>query len=161
MDAELDTATSGILGPTAIVGKTHEVVVAPTREWNPAVAVPATWISGHRSGFGNMTIGSKSMSSPWYSGSSSANITRSASTDSRIRRKRRDGSVPWFSISSMFQPPPTPMATRPPERASSDATDLANWMMSRWATSAMPKPSVIVSVRVMALPMDATGSSTS
>src|SRR5438094_194111 len=48
-----------------------------------------------------------------------------ASTRSRISEKRRCGSVPWFSSSSMFQPAPTPNRNRPRERRSIEATSFA------------------------------------
>ncbi len=46
--------------------------------------------------------------------------------------------VPWFSISSVFQPPPMPNTKRPPETWSIEATSFAVWIVSRWITSAMP-----------------------
>jgi len=49
-------------------------------------------------------------------------------------------SVPWFSISSAFQPPPIPKRTRPFEIRSSVATSLAVTMGSRSTTRQMPVP---------------------
>ncbi len=53
---------------------------------------------------------------------------------------RRRGSVPWFSISSRFQPAPTPNSKRPPETRSMLATSLAVVIGSRWITRQMPLP---------------------
>ena len=46
--------------------------------------------------------------------------------------------VPWFSTSSAFQPPPMPKRNRPPDTWSIDATSLAVWIVSRWIMRAMP-----------------------
>ncbi len=59
---------------------------------------------------------------------------------------RRRGSVPWFRISSRFQPPPTPNSNRPPESASSEATALAVTIGSRSTTRQIPVPRRSVSV---------------
>jgi hypothetical protein len=61
--------------------------------------------------------------------------TRSASSRIRVR-----GSVPWFSISSRFQPAPTPNSKRPPERRSIEAVSLAVMIGSRSTTRQMPLP---------------------
>ena len=53
---------------------------------------------------------------------------------------RLRGSVPWFSISSRFQPAPTPNSKRPPEMRSMLATSLAVVIGSRWITRQMPLP---------------------
>ena len=50
------------------------------------------------------------------------------------------GSVPWSSISSRFQPAPTPNSTRPPDRWSTLATSLAVVIGSRWTTRQTPLP---------------------
>ena len=65
-----------------------------------------------------------------------------ASTRSRMSRQRLFQAVPWFSISSAFQPPPTPKSTRPPESRSSVATSLAVTIGSRSITRQMPVPSL-------------------
>ena len=59
---------------------------------------------------------------------------------SRKRRQRVLKLVPWFSISSAFQPPPTPKMNRPPESRSSVAISLAVTMGSRSITRQMPVP---------------------
>ncbi len=86
-------------------------------------------------------MGPKSTISPWNSASSLVQISRIASTRSRSSRQRSFGSVPWFSISSRFQPPPTPKSTRPPETKSRLATAFAVVIGSRSTTSTIPKPS--------------------
>ncbi len=53
---------------------------------------------------------------------------------------RTRGSVPWLSISSRFQPAPTPNSRRPPERWSTLATSLAVVIGSRSITRQMPLP---------------------
>ena len=51
---------------------------------------------------------------------------------------RTRGSVPWLSISSRFQPAPTPNSKRPPESWSTLATSLAVVIGSRSTTRQMP-----------------------
>ena len=68
---------------------------------------------GAWTGLGLEKIGSKSTNSPWYSAGSSAQIAFIASMRSRINFHRVSNAVPWFSISSAFQPPPTPKRNRP------------------------------------------------
>ena len=48
--------------------------------------------------------------------------------------------MPWFSISSVFHPAPTPNSKRPPDRKSRLATSLAVTIGSRWMTRQMPVP---------------------
>ena len=50
------------------------------------------------------------------------------------------GFVPWLTISSRFQPAPTPKSTRPPERWSRLATSFAVMIGSRSVTRQMPLP---------------------
>ncbi len=76
-----------------------------------------------------------------------------------MRRKRVDGSVPWFRISSMFQPAPTPNRKRPPDRWSSVATSLAVTMGSRSITRQTPVPSLRRSVTAATAPSATNGSS--
>ena len=68
---------------------------------------------GFCTGFGQDQIGSKLTNSPWNSASSSLQISFIARTRSRSSRQRVWKSVPWFSISSTFQPPPMPNRKRP------------------------------------------------
>ena len=96
---------------------------------------------------------------PWYSASSWVQIAFMASTLSRMRRKRVSGSVPWFRISSRFQPAPTPNRKRPPEMWSSVATSLAVTIGSRSITRQTPVPSFSRSVVAAAAPRATNGSS--
>src|ERR1700685_3120632 len=68
---------------------------------------------------------SKLTNSPLKLASLSVQIAFIASILSAISRIRVRGSVPWFRISSRFQPAPTPNSNRPPERWSIDATSFA------------------------------------
>ena len=70
-------------------------------------------------------------------------------------------SVPWFSISSRFQPPPTPNRNRPPERRSTVATSLAVTIGSRSTTRQMPVPSRSRSVQAATAPRTTKGSGVS
>jgi hypothetical protein len=63
-----------------------------------------------------------------------------ASIRSRRIFQRSFGSVPWFSISSSFQPPPMPKRKRPPEMKSTLAISFASVMGSRSMTRQMPVP---------------------
>src|SRR3712207_7244502 len=63
-------------------------------------------------------MGSKSTYRPWNSGSSLVQISIIARRRSSVSLPRVLGSVPWFSISSRFQPTPTPKTARPPETRS-------------------------------------------
>ena len=69
---------------------------------------------------------------------------------SRSSFQRRPKSVPWFSISSTFQPPPMPNSTRPPDSWSSVATSLAVVIGSRSMSRQMPVASLIVVVTAAA-----------
>src|SRR2546421_1976822 len=101
---------------------------------------------GFWTGFGHDQIGSKLTCCPWYSASSSVQMAFIASIRSRISEKRRWGSVPWFSISSRFQPAPTPKRKRPSDRWSRLATSLAVVIGSRSTTRQMPVASLSRSV---------------
>ena len=59
--------------------------------------------------------------------------------------------MPWFSISSWFQPLPTPNRKRPSESWSMDETTLAVTIGSRWVSSAMPVPTLSFVVTVAAV----------
>jgi hypothetical protein len=99
---------------------------------------------------------------PWYSAVFSLQIAFIASMRSRSSVPRRSGSVvPWFAISSRFQPLPTPNSARPFDNTSSDATSLAVWIGSRWITSATPVPSLILLVTLAAAASATNGSSVS
>src|SRR5262249_51116602 len=95
---------------------------------------------GFCTGLGWDQILSKRTNSPWNSASSFVQMSFIASTRSRSTRQRFLKSVPWFSISSAFQPPPIPKSTRPFEIRSSVATSLAVTMGSRSTTRQMPVP---------------------
>ena len=96
--------------------------------------------------------------SPAYEASSSVQIAFIASTRSRRIEKRRRGSVPWFAISSRFQPAPTPNRKRPPESTSSEATSLAVTIGSRSITRQTPVPTLIRSVAAAAMASATNGS---
>ena len=68
---------------------------------------------GFCTGFGHWFIGSKLTNSPWYSATSLVQMVRIASIRSRDSLWREANTVPWFSISSWFQPLPTPNRKRP------------------------------------------------
>ncbi len=82
-------------------------------------------------------------------------MARMASARSRMTPKRWSNGVPWFSISSRFQPAPMPSSTRPPDSRSSVATSLAVTIGSRWMSSEMPVPrrrrSVTIAAAVRAM----------
>ena len=80
---------------------------------------------------------------------------------SRARLWRVAKPVPWFSISSRFQPLPTPKTKRPPETWSIEATSLAVWIGSRWATRQTPVPTFNVFVAIAAAVSVTNGSITS
>ena len=126
----------------------HSSPYATTRSSTFSPSPPtSTGGCGFCTGFGQHQIGSKSTMRPWYSASSWVQIAFMASTLSRMRRKRVSGSVPWFSISSRFQPAPTPNRKRPPEMWSSVATSFAVTIGSRSITRQTPVPSFSRSVR--------------
>ena len=93
-------------------------------------------------GLGSAQIVSNRTSSPWNSGSGFVQISFIARTRSRRSFQRVLNTVPWFSISSAFQPPPMPNRKRPPERRSSVATSLAVVIGSRSMTRQIPVPSL-------------------
>ena len=95
---------------------------------------------------------------PWYSASSCVQIAFIASTLSRMRLERVVGSVPWFRISSMFQPAPTPNRKRPSEMWSSVATSFAVTMGSRSMIRQTPVPTLSRSVAVAAAASPTNGS---
>ena len=70
---------------------------------------------------------------------------------SRASLWRLAKTVPWFSISSWFQPLPTPNRKRPLESWSIDETTLAVTMGSRWVSRAMPVPTLSFVVTVAAV----------
>ena len=108
----------------------------PAEDRHPAVAVarsrgarrpgsaPPTWIGGcgFCTGLGQANTGSKSTSLPWYSALSWVQIClhRLDPLAQQLEARSRSA-VPWFSISSAFQPPPIPNRKRPFEMRSSDA----------------------------------------
>ena len=73
-----------------------------------------------------------------------------ASMRSRHTFQRRLNGVPWFSISSAFQPPPMPKIRRPLDNRSTDATSLAIVIGSRSITRQMPLPILMVVVTAAA-----------
>ena len=87
-----------------------------------------------------------------------AHISLQASTRSRRIAKRFSGSVPWFRISSRFQPAPTPKIMRPPERRSTEATSLAVVIGSRSTSRQIAVPTLIRSVAEAIVASDTNGS---
>src|SRR3989441_3810841 len=69
---------------------------------------------------------------------------------SSSRLKRVLNSVPWCSISSAFQPPPSPNSKRPCESRSRLATDLAVVIVSRSMIKQIPVPTRSVFVAAAA-----------
>jgi hypothetical protein len=69
--------------------------------------------------------------------------------------------VPWFSISSAFQPAPTPKRKRPFVTRSRVATLFAVWIGSRWTRRQTPVASLSVFVTAAALARATNGSYTS
>ena len=94
--------------------------------------------------------GSKATISPWYSAVDFVQSAFIASMRSRTSLWRVVKTVPWFSISSWFQPLPTPNRKRPPDSRSSEATALAVWIGSRWFTRQTPVPTLSVVVAAAA-----------
>ena len=70
---------------------------------------------------------------------------------SRASLWRLSKAVPWFSISSWFQPLPTPNRKRPWESWSIVDTTLAVTMGSRCVSRAMPVPTLSLVVTVAAV----------
>ena len=95
---------------------------------------------GFCTGFGYDHTGSKSTNSPWNSGSSLFHSVLIARARSLMTRNRVPNSVPWFSISSPFQPAPMPISTRPSESMSKLAISLAVTSGSRSVRSVIPVP---------------------
>ena len=121
---------------------------------------PPTRIGGFGfwTGFGQDQIGSKSTNSPWNSGSSSAQMTFIARARSLITRKRVAKAVPWFSISSAFQPAPIASSNRPPDSRSRVAASFALTIGSRSVRRQIPVPRRIVLVAAAATPSATKGS---
>ena len=69
--------------------------------------------------------------------------------------------MPWFSISSSFQPLPMPNRKRPPETWSIEATSFAVWIGSRCVTRQTPVPTFSVLVAIAAAVSVTNGSITS
>ena len=113
---------------------------------------------GRWTGFGYDQIGSKSTNSPWNSGSSSAQMTFIARARSLITRKRVAKAVPWFSISSAFQPAPIASSNRPPERRSREAASFALTIGSRSVRRQIPVPRRMVLVAAAATARATKGS---
>ena len=80
---------------------------------------------------------------------------------SRASLWRVANTVPWFSISSWFQPLPTPKTKRPPDTWSIDATSFAVWIGSRCAIRQTPVPIFSVFVATAAAVSVTNGSITS
>src|SRR6266404_2623264 len=113
---------------------------------------PPTRIGGYGfcPGLGQVILSRKSTMSPWYSALDLVQISFIASIRSRISLKRVSNTVPWSSISSWFQPPPTPNRRRPFDTWSSEATSLAVWIGSRCCTRQTPVPTLSFVVAIAA-----------
>ena len=107
---------------------------------------------------GHCQIGSNSTCLPWYSASSCAQMAFIASTRSRMLPWRVAGSVPWLSISCLFQPAPTPNTKRPPQRFCSDAICLASTIGSCSITRQTLVPTISFSVAAAAKASATNGS---
>lgn len=81
-------------------------------------------------GFGHAHDGPNFTNSPSNSASSCVHSARIASMYSRNIVRRRPGGTLWSASSSVFQPNPTPRLTRPLDRWSRVAIDLASVMGS-------------------------------
>ena len=77
-------------------------------------------------------------------------MTFIARARSLITRKRVAKAVPWFSISSAFQPAPMASSKRPPDRRSSVAASFALTIGSRSVRRQIPVPRRIVLVAAAA-----------
>ena len=77
---------------------------------------------------------------------------------SRSMVRRRPGGTLWSASSSVFQPNPTPRLTRPPERWSRVAIDLASVIGSCSTGSATAVDSRTRDVTAHAAPNDTHGS---
>ena len=75
-----------------------------SKSFGPAAPPIRTGGRGCWSGFGHCQLGAKSTNSPWNSATSFDQSACMASMHSRTRARRRFVSMPWFSISSTFQP---------------------------------------------------------
>src|SRR5262245_24141105 len=137
--------SAGILSSGFWLGRMIGIQPSPNSTTRSNVVAPSPPMRiggcGFCSGLGSAQILSKLTKSPWNFGSFLVQISFIASTRSRSRRQRDLNAVPWFSISSAFQPPPIPNSTRPPESRSSVATSLAMVIGSRSITRQMPVPS--------------------
>ena len=94
-------------------------------------------------GLGHDHDASKFTYSPAKLASSRVHSSLQARIFSRTTLRRRPMSTPWLSISSWFQPYPTPKRKRPFDNWSSVATSFASHNGSRWATRVMPVANLI------------------
>ena len=121
---------------------------------------PAPMISGMCgcTGFGQAQDGPKETNSPSYDASSWVHSARIASTYSRRTVRRLPAGTWWSVSSSVFQPKPAPMVTRPPDRWSRVAIDLASVIGSDSTGSATAVDSRIREVTVAAVASETHGS---
>ena len=110
-------------------------------------------------GFGKAHDGPKDTNSPSYAASSSVHSARIASTYSLSTVRRFPAGTWWSASSSVFQPKPAPIVTRPPERWSRVAMVLARVIGSDSTGSATAVPSRIVDVTAAAVASATHGSS--
>ena len=101
-------------------------------------------------GLGQDQLESKLTWSPANWASSLVQISRHANMFSRVIARRSVYLIPWFAISSLFQPYPMPRMNLPLEIKSRDAHSFANHSGSLWATRVMPVPSIKFSVTAAA-----------
>ncbi len=135
-------------GSRSVIPRRPWIGIQPSQystTWRNVIGPPAPPITiggyGVLTGLGQLHDGVKRTNSPSNDASSLVHSSCMASTFSRMMERRRDGSTPWFAISSMFHPTPMPMESRPSESRSREAIVLASTIGSCWATSEMPVPS--------------------
>jgi hypothetical protein len=111
--------------------------------FGPAAPPMRTRGRGFWIGLGHCQEGSKRTNSPEKDATSFAQSACIASIFSRTSSRRRFGSMPWFSISSWFQPKPIPKTKRPSLIQSRVEICFAKVIASCWAGRPMPVPSRI------------------
>ena len=114
-----------------------------SKSFGPAAPPISTRGRGFWIGLGHCHDGSKRTNSPEKDATSFAQSACIASIFSRTSGRRRFTSIPWFSISSMFQPKPIPKTKRPLLIQSRVAISFAKVIGSCCAGRPMPVPSRI------------------
>src|SRR6478609_216555 len=120
----------------------------------PAPMISGMWFAG----LGNAHDGPNDTNSPSYDASSCVHSTRIASTYSLSTVRRLAAGTWWSASSSVFQPKPAPISTRPPERWSRVEICLANVIGSDSTGSATAVDSLIRDVTWAAVASEIHGS---